>query len=171
MHNSDTLGECYGALPDQMQSNNRAELAALEAALQLAWNSAHLDCRVLADCNLACLAIDNDTEEWKWRSALGVKGWLDRWETNGWWTAAGGRVSHSDIWKRILRWLTLFENSPDRCVSVRHVKAHNGTVGNERADSLAKLGAELRFKLMGEQGPTDWFKNALTNYWSNRKPS
>ena len=47
---------------------------------------------------------------------------------------------------------------------VRYVKVHNDTVGNESADFLTKLGAELRFKLMGEQGPTDWFKNALMNY-------
>ena len=65
----------------------------------------------------------------------------------------------------------LFESSPDRSVSVRHVKAHTGTVGNERADALAKLGVELRFKLMEEQGSRDWFQNALTDYWGNRKPS
>ena len=63
VHNSDKLGEFYGALPGQMQTNNRAELVVVEAALQLAWNSEHVDCRVLADCNLACLAIDNNTKE------------------------------------------------------------------------------------------------------------
>ena len=96
---------------------------------------------------------------------------MSRWEANGWRTAAGGRVSHSDIWKRILRWLNLFEASPDRCVTVQYVRAHKGTVGNERADSLAKLGAKLRFKLMVEQGPKDWFKHTLEEYWANRKPS
>ena len=83
VHNSDTLGDFYGALPGQMQTNNRAELVAVEAALQMVWNSHHLDCRVLADCNLAVLAINNDEVEWKWRSALGVNGWLSRWEKMG----------------------------------------------------------------------------------------
>ena len=72
VHNSHQLGEYFGALPGQVQTNNRAELAAVEAALQLAWNSSHEHCRVLADCNLACLAISNDSDEWAWRSALGV---------------------------------------------------------------------------------------------------
>ena len=53
----------------------------------------------------------------------------------------GDRVRHSDIWKRILRWLRLFESSPDRCVEVKYVKAHAGEHGNERADSLAGKGA------------------------------
>ena len=64
--NSHKLVEFYGALPGQVQSNNRAELAAVEAGLQLTWCSDHNECRVFADCNLAYLAIDNDTEEWEW---------------------------------------------------------------------------------------------------------
>ena len=70
--NSDQLGEYHGALPGQVQTNNRAELAAIEAALLLAWNSSHSHCRVIADCNLACMGISNDQDEWAWRSALGV---------------------------------------------------------------------------------------------------
>jgi len=47
--NSDRLGEFGGGLPGQAQTNNRAELDGVEAALQLAWTSHHVDCRVLAD--------------------------------------------------------------------------------------------------------------------------
>ena len=61
--NSDQLGEYSGALAGQVQTNNRAELAAVEVALRLAWGSSHKNCRIIADCNLACLAIDNGTEE------------------------------------------------------------------------------------------------------------
>ena len=170
VHNSDTLGDFYGALPGQMQTNNRAELVAVEAALQMAWNSHHLDCRVLADCNLAVLAINNDEVEWKWRSALGVNGWLSRWEKNGWRSATGGRVSHSDVWKRILRWLRLFRDSPTKNVLVQHVKAHDGTEGNERADALAKMGAKLHFNLLVQQQPQGWFQRAIKLYWGNRRP-
>ena len=56
-----------------MQTNNRAELAAIEASLQLAWNSDHADCRIMTDCNMACQAIDNVTPEWEWRRALDVQ--------------------------------------------------------------------------------------------------
>ena len=49
------------------------------------------------------------------------------------------------------------------------MKAHAGEHGNERADSLAGKGAALRFKLMEEAGPPNWFRNALERYWGIRK--
>lgn len=116
------------------------------------------------------MAISNDAEEWSWRKALGVDGWLDRWQNNGWRTASGARVSHTDLWKRILRWLRLFESAPNRCVEMMHVRAHTGTKGNERADALAKRGAKLRFDLMQAETPDGWFKSALERYWQNRRP-
>ena len=33
--------------------------------------------------------------------------------------ATGGRVCHSDVWKRILRWLRLFEVHPEKNVSIQ----------------------------------------------------
>ena len=171
VHNSDQLSEYFGALPGQVQTNNRAELAAVEAALQLAWASTHSHCRVLADCGLACMGIANTSDEWAWRSALGLKGWLHRWERNGWHSASGGRVRHADIWQHIIRWLRLFEGDPNRRVEVLHVKAHAGTHGNERADKLAAEGSALRFQLMEDAAPQNWFQNALEKYWGNRAPS
>ena len=120
---------------------------------------------------LAYMTISNEEEEWAWRRALGVSGWLDRWQRNGWRTASGARVSHSDIWRRIQKWLRLFESAPNRCVEIFHIKAHAGhanTHGNERADALAKRGAKLRFDLMQLQSP-GWFNAALAKYWQNRK--
>ena len=142
----------------------------MEAALQLAWNSNHRECIVRADCNLACQAIDNTDADWAWRHALGVSGWMRRWERNGWRTVKGRRVSHTDIWKRILKWLRLFRDSPDRSMKVTHVKAHVGVWGNERADELAKMGAELRYKLTEAQTSPGWFQDALSDYWMNRRP-
>ena len=84
--------------------------------------------------------------------------------------ARGRRVSHADIWQRILRWLRLFRDSPEREVSVTHVKAHVGVFGNERADELAKAGADLRFKLTERQTPAGWFQDSLSDYWTNRRP-
>jgi len=121
---------------------------------------------VFTDSNYAKLVISNDTDAWAWRSALGVHGWLDRWYRNGWRTATGNRVRHADIWKRIRKWLKLFEGARSRKVEILHVKAHSGNNGNERADSLAAQGAKLRFKLMDSQG---WFQFAVKRYWSNRR--
>ena len=50
-----------------------------------------------------------------------------------------------------------------------YVKAHAGDHGNERADPLAGKGAVLRFKIMGEAGPPNWFRNVLERYWEIRK--
>ena len=65
--------------------------------------------------------------------------------------------------------LRLFESSPDRSVEVKHVKAHDGDHGNERADALAKEGSKLRFDLMNLAAPDGWFTEALARYWGNRK--
>ena len=97
-----------------------------------------------------------------------MNGWLRRWELTGWKSATGKRVRHVDIWTRIMHWLRLFESAPDRQVQVMHVKAHAGTHGNERADSLAKEGAELRFKLVELAMPNEWFQSTLNKYWTNR---
>ena len=79
--------------------------------------------------------------EWAWREALGMYGWMYRWEYNGWRSVSGGLVRHADIWKCILKWLRLFESTPDRCVEIIHVKVHTGEVDNERADELTNQGA------------------------------
>ena len=70
---------------------------------------------------------------------MGVNGWLQRWESNGWKSASGGRVRHADLWKRILKWIRLFESSSNRCVEVMHVKAHDGDAGNEWVDGWTIL--------------------------------
>ena len=57
-------------------------------------------------------------------------------------------------------------------MTIQNVKAHVGTVGNERADKLVNEGAKLRFKLMEEAAEPEWFTYyAVSLYWGNRKPS
>ena len=67
-------------------------------------------------------------------------------------TVAGKRVV--DIfWSRILALLMFFDRSADSSVAVMYVKAHNVSHGNERADTLVKEGAKLRFDLMELAAP------------------
>ena len=85
---------------------------------------------------------------WVWRKALGLDGWLARWERQGWRSASGKRVSHADIWRLILDWLRKFDGDPGRKLEVSHVRAHAGNEGNEKADELVKKGVDIRTKLM-----------------------
>ena len=86
----------------------------------------------------------------------------------GWRSASGKRVSHADIWRLILGWLRKFEGDPGRKVEVRHVRAHAGDVGNEKADELAKKGAKLRGDLMRNEGGEGWFERTVKRYWEVR---
>jgi len=64
----------------------------------------------------------------------GVKpnGWIEAWKRNGWQTSSRKEVKNRDHWERLDRARTSHGN-----VSFAWVKAHNGNVGNERADTLA----------------------------------
>ena len=169
VHNSVDLGEFHRTLPVNCQTNNRAELMALVVALRLAWHSGRSHTRIYPDSNLACRGVSNRDDEWAWRAALGMDGWLARWERQGWRSANGKRVSHSDLWRLILSWLRRFADAPGRRVEVRHVRAHEGNAGNERADKLAKLGAKVRFDMMVKGSPTNWNERAKKLYWGNRR--
>ena len=144
----------------------------MEVTLHLDWASQYKHCRIFADCNLVCLTIDNDTDEWEWRSPLGMSGWLQRWEMNGWRTTKGDRVRHSDIWKCILWWLRLFESSPDRCVEVTYVKTHAGCWRTwERALRLSSGGKRCATTLQINGGvrTSNWFLHLNVIGKSGRK--
>ena len=98
VYNSADLGEFYGALPGRSQTSNRAELMALVIALRLTWFSGRSRTRIFPDSNLDCQGTSNQDDEWTWRAALGMSGWLARWERQNWRTASGKRVGHTDLW-------------------------------------------------------------------------
>ncbi len=60
-----------------------------------------------------------------------TRGWLTRWEKNGWRRNNNGRVSNIDLWERISALCSI------RQVRFVHVKGHNGHYYNERCDALA----------------------------------
>jgi len=68
----------------------------------------------------------------------GIERWIQKWEKNGWKTAAGQSVKNRTIWVE-LRTLT------QKMLNLqwKWVKGHSGDEGNEKADTLARRTAEL----------------------------
>ncbi|HXG00298.1 MAG TPA: ribonuclease HI [Bacteroidota bacterium] len=62
--------------------------------------------------------------------------WYDRWRRNGWKTGKKQPVENRDLWERLL---ALVESLN---VTFKKVEGHAGVELNERADELARLGAE-----------------------------
>jgi len=60
------------------------------------------------------------------------QGWIDRWQTNGWRTAAKQPVENQDLWKAIL------EASKKHSVKYKKVKGHAGDKYNDMCDKLAR---------------------------------
>ena len=66
----------------------------------------------------------------------GITEWIAGWKKNGWRTAAKKPVKNQDLWQRLDQALEGHE------VDWHWVKGHSGHPENERADELARLGAE-----------------------------
>ena len=109
--------ELYGGEPET--TNNRMELtAAIEALNALKKSSQvvlHTDSTYVKD---------------------GLTKWMFGWKKNGWKTAAKKPVKNKDLWQ------ALDEANRRHQVDWRWVKGHDGDEGNERADALARKGAQ-----------------------------
>ena len=66
----------------------------------------------------------------------GITEWIHSWKRNGWKTAAKKPVKNEDLWRRLDTALA------DHEVEWRWVRGHTGHADNERADALARKGAE-----------------------------
>jgi ribonuclease HI len=62
----------------------------------------------------------------------GISTWIKSWKKNGWKTSDKKPVKNRDLWEE------LDELCKSRDVSWSWTKGHAGTVGNERADALAR---------------------------------
>jgi ribonuclease HI len=103
---------------DQDQTNNRAELSAIQLAVKTLEDHGEIDCD---------LVIYSDSEY----SINCLTSWLPGWMNRGWKTAAGKDVLHQDLIKDITARLSKFKSH--RFV---HVKAHTGGL-----DDLSKQNA------------------------------
>jgi ribonuclease HI len=106
-------------VPDnEDQTNNRAELSAIQLAVKTLEDRGEIDCD---------LVIYSDSEY----SINCLTAWLPGWMSRGWKTAAGKDVLHQDLIKDITSHLSKFKSH--RFV---HVKAHTGGL-----DDLSKQNA------------------------------
>ncbi|KAG8977249.1 hypothetical protein FRC05_002249 [Tulasnella sp. 425] len=103
-------------LTSEPVTNNRAELAAIVWALERAPKNEDL-------------LVNTDSQY----AVTGFTLMHQTWEDRGWL-----RVENADLWKRGL----YLVRSRTSLTTIAKVKAHSGIEGNERADELAKAGAE-----------------------------
>jgi ribonuclease HI len=109
--------ELYGGEPDT--TNNRMELqAAIEALNALKKPSQ--------------VTLNTDSTYVK----DGLTKWIHGWKKNGWKTAAKKPVKNKDLWQ------ALDEACARHEIKWVWVKGHAGDEGNEKADELARRGAE-----------------------------
>ena len=122
------LAQLWYGLYNPMGTNNSAELNALYHALRMAEAEIKIG-NTVEICSDSAYSINC------------IRSWAPGWEKKGW-KKAGGEIKNLEIiqdcyaiYRRIKKELTL-----------THVAAHVGTDGNELADRMAMLGAQLREK-------------------------
>lgn len=108
-------------------TNNRMELTAAVRALQ----ALKEPCEVVL------------TTDSQYLKRAFTDGWLERWQRNGWLTAARKPVKNRDLWEELLELEELHD------VSFEWTRGHAGQAENEEVDSLA-LAARL-----SRRGTTD----------------
>lgn len=116
----DARRELSGAEPES--TNNRMELTAALMALRA--------------LKRGC-AVKLHTDSQYLRNAF-TKGWLAKWQRNGWRTAGKKPVANEDLWRELL------EEDARHQIEWIWVRGHSGVPENERCDQLVH---EARAKL------------------------
>ena len=109
--------EIWGGEP--ATTNNRMELMAVIRALDLLKRP--VEARVHTDSQYV---------------QKGISEWIHGWKARGWKTASKSPVKNADLWRR------LDETASRHQIAWLWVKGHAGHAENERADELARRGAE-----------------------------
>lgn len=113
-----------GKLKGDRQTNQRAELKAVDYALSNAQNSGR-DIHIMTDSQYT-------------KNSLTT--WGDRWDANGYKNAKGQPVVNRDLIESARSKISDLQRRGIN-VTIDHVKGHAGHAGNEAADRLANAGA------------------------------
>ncbi|MBW4551118.1 MAG: ribonuclease HI [Aphanocapsa sp. GSE-SYN-MK-11-07L] len=97
-------------------TNNRMEMQAAIAALQLWRDADHLP-----------VTLYTDSEYVK----KGITEWIKGWKKRGWKNSQGRPVLNQDLWQQLDQL-----NSPQ--VNWQYVRGHSGNEGNDRCDEIAR---------------------------------
>jgi ribonuclease HI len=112
--NGDVVKEISGGAT--LTTNNRMELQAAISALN-----------TLKEPCVVDLYTDSQYVQ------KGITEWINGWVRNGWKNSKKEPVKNADLWQELL------EAVKPHSVTWRWVRGHAGDVGNERADTLARL--------------------------------
>ena len=117
----------YGTGPEnKVYNNNEMELYALRKGLELGIKNQYKSMTILTDSQMALNSIGH---------------WYDKWEQNGWMKNDGSPVKMQKEIKLTYQCKMEYEKIGE--LSLFHVKGHNGDLGNETADGLAKRGSTM----------------------------
>jgi ribonuclease HI len=103
---------------EQRTTNNRMELrGAIEAV------------RATRECEAMTIIVDSEYVK------RGITGWVASWKKNGWRTQTGAPVANQELWQEL-------DALADKRITWQWTRAHVGTAGNERVDTIARWFAE-----------------------------
>lgn len=112
-------------------TNNRMELrAAIEAVL------------ATTECEAVTVIVDSEYVK------KGITSWVAGWKKNGWRTREGNEVSNRELWEAL-------DQVADKRITWQWTRAHVGTAGNERVDTIARwfAGNMVRTRTRGAPRP------------------
>jgi len=98
-------------------TNNRMELMAVIAGLEA--------------ISFPVMSVNVYTDSKYVRNAF-TKGWLSKWQSNGWRTIGGQPVKNKDLWLKLLKLYGKY------LFNIHWVPGHQGNPHNERVDYLAR---------------------------------
>lgn len=107
-----------------LATNNRGEIQAATKAITLAANN-----------NIKRLCINSDSHF----VIKAVTEWMANWKKKNWKLSNGGAVKNEQDFKQLD---SVMKNNAFMKIKWKYVPAHTGILGNERADELARQGAQ-----------------------------